>query len=110
MGEHFPLTGGVDTAIARHPHAQAKWMPDHRHISHIADHGVAVDTLDAAARTMPLAIIEQVAKHHRGLAVDGSIGDRHPKFDRAHDRVGNNSSRTRRRLGQRAPRKADGKV
>ena len=104
MGEHFPLTGGVDTAVARHPYPQPKRMPDHRHIGHAADHGVAVDTLGATPWTLPRPVVEQGAEHHRGIAVDGGIGDRHTEFDGPHDRVGDNSSSRRRRVRHRAPR------
>jgi len=79
-------------------------MPDHRHVGDPADHGVAVDTLDAAAGTVAAAVVEQVAEHHRGITVDGGVGDRHAEFDGAHDRVGNNTSNRRRRVGHRAPR------
>lgn len=93
VGEHFPLTGTIDTPVTGHPHPQSQPMPDHRHIGHSPDHGVAVNTIGAAPRTLPLAVIEQSAEHHRGIAVDGGVGDRHPELDGAHDRVGNNSSR-----------------
>ena len=81
-------------------------MPVHRHIGDTADYGIAVDTRSAAAWTVPLTIIEQIAEHHRGQAVHGGVGDRHSEFDGAYDRVGNNSSGTRRRVRHRAPRVA----
>src|SRR6476660_6188376 len=65
-------------------------MTDYRHIGDPPDHSVAVDALAPAARTVPLPVIEQVAEHHRGLADDSGVGDRHAEFDGAHDRVGNN--------------------
>ena len=79
-------------------------MTDYRHIGDPPDHSVAVDALAPAARTVPLPVIEQVAEHHRGLADDSGVGDRHAEFDGAHDRVGNNRSNRRRRVGHRAPR------
>jgi hypothetical protein len=81
-------------------------MPNHRDIGDPPDHGVAVDALSAAARTVPLAVIEQVAEHHGGIPVDGGVGDRHPQLNGPHDRVGNNSSSTGRRVRHRAPRQA----
>jgi hypothetical protein len=54
--------------------------------------GVAVDTLTTAAWTVAAAVVEQVAEHHRDIAVDSGVSDRHTEFNSAHDRVGNNSS------------------
>ena len=83
-------------------------MPDHRHIGHLPHDGVAVDTLAATPRTVPVAVVEQIAEHHRDITIDGGVGDRHPQLDRPHDRVGNNSSRRRHRVRHRAPREAGG--
>ena len=104
MGEHFPLTGGIDTPVTGHPYPQAQRMTHHRNIGHAADHGVAVAALATTARAAALAVVEQGAEHHRRIAVDGGVGDRHPELDGPHDRVGNNSSGQGRRLGHRAPR------
>jgi hypothetical protein len=104
VGEHFPLTTGRRAAIPRDPHPQPQRMPDHRHIGHLAHDGVAVDTLTTAAWTVAAAVVEQVAEHHRDIAVDSGVSDRHTEFNSAHDRVGNNSSGQGRRLGHRAPR------
>jgi hypothetical protein len=80
-------------------------MPHHRHIGHPPDHGVAVDTFTTTPGTAaPDTVVEQVAEHHRDLAIDGGVGDRHPQLHRPHDRVGNNSSSTGRRVRYRAPR------
>src|SRR6476619_5869178 len=53
-------------------------MPDHRHIGHLPHDGVAVDTLAATPRTVPVAVVEQIAEHHRDSTIDGGVGDRHP--------------------------------
>jgi hypothetical protein len=50
------------------------------------------------------AVVEQVAEHHRDIAVDSGVSDRDTEFNSAHDRVGNNSGGQGRRLGHRAPR------
>lgn len=67
---------------------------------------VSVAALGAAIWTRALAVVEQGAEHHRGLTINGGVDDRHPEFDGPHDRVGDNSSRQRRRLRHRAPRVA----
>ncbi len=79
-------------------------MPNHRHISDRADHGIAVAALGTAPRALTPAVIEQGAEHHRDITVEGGVSDRHTEFDGPHDRVGDNSSRQGRRLGHRAPR------
>ena len=107
MGEHFPLTRGIDTPVTGHPYPQAQRMTHHRNIGHAADHGVAVAALATTARAAALAVVEQDAEHHRRIAVDGGVGDRHPQLDGPHDRVGNNSSGQGRRLGHRAPWQVD---
>lgn len=79
VGEHFPRTISRGAAVARHPDAQPQRMPHHRHIGHLADHGVAIDTLTTTPGTAaPDTVVEQIAEHHRDLAVDGGVGDRHP--------------------------------
>ena len=111
VGEHFPLAGRVGAAIPRYPDPQPQRMPDHRHVGDRADHGVPVDTLATAARAAPAdTVVEQGAEHHRGLTVNGGVGDRHTELDSPHDRVGNNSSRQRRRVRHRAPRQVGGKA
>jgi hypothetical protein len=57
-----------------------------------------------AAWTVAAAVVEQVAEHHRDIAVDSGVSDRDTEFNSAHDRVGNNSGGQGRRLGHRAPR------
>jgi hypothetical protein len=104
VGEHFSVTLSRHASVARYPNLQSQGVTDHRHIGDPPDHGVAVDTLGAAARTIASAVVEQLAEHHRCLAVDGGVGDRHPEFDGPHNRVGDNSSRQRRRVRHRAPR------
>jgi len=78
-------------------------MTNNRNVSDPPDHGVAVDTLAAAFRTVVPSIVKQVAEHHRDITIDGGVGDRHPQLDSPHDRVGNNGSRRRRRVRHRAP-------
>jgi hypothetical protein len=46
-------------------------VTDQRHVGHLPDHGVAIDALGPAARAVPAIIIEQVAKHHRDINIDG---------------------------------------
>ena len=104
MGEHFPCTVCGYTAIPRHAHVQPQRMAYHRHIGDSPDHGVAVDTLATTLWTLAPAVVNQIAEHHRDIAIDGGVGDRHTELDSSHDRVGNNSSRQRRRLRHRAPR------
>src|SRR6201997_502480 len=74
------------------------------HLTTTTLHNEEPDTVGAAPWTPPLAVVEQVAEDHRDIAVDSGVGDRHTEFNRAHDRVGNNSSSRGRRLGHRAPR------
>jgi hypothetical protein len=75
---------------------------DHGHIGHPPNHGVAVAAFAPTARTVPAAVVEQVAEHHRDIAVDRGVSDRHTEFNSAHDRVGDNGSSTRRRVRHRA--------
>lgn len=104
VGEHFSLTISGQAPVTRDPHPQPERVTDDRHIGHCAHHRVAVDTLDTSAWTVPATVIEQSAEHHRRHAVDRSVGHRHPKFDSAHNRVGNNASSAGRRVRHRAPR------
>ena len=46
----------------------------------------------------------RTAEDRRLLLVDGSVGDRHPQFDGAHDRVGNNRRRAGSSLRHGSPR------
>jgi len=104
VGEHFPWTLTAPAAVTWNPHAKTQRMTHNRNVSDPPDHGVAVDTLATALRAVAATVVEQIAEHHRGIAIDGGVGDRHPQLDRPHDRVGNDGSRQRRRLGHRAPR------
>jgi hypothetical protein len=110
VGEHFPLAVGRCATVAGYSHPQPQRMPDNGYISHPPDHGVTVDTLTTAARTVALAVVEQVAEQHRDIAVDGGVGDRHPQLHSPHDRVGDNRSSRRRRVRHRAPRQVGGKA
>ena len=50
-------------------------------------------TPTAAPWTVPAAVVEQIAEHHRDITINGGVGDRDPQLHRPHDRVGNNSGR-----------------
>jgi hypothetical protein len=56
-------------------------VTDHRDIGDLSDDSVAVGALDPAARAVAATVTEQIAEHHRGIPVDGGVGDRHAEFD-----------------------------
>ena len=53
-------------------------MPDNGHIGDLVHDAVTVDPLTATPRAVLATFGEQVAVHHRDIAVDGGVGDRHP--------------------------------
>ena len=58
---------------------------------------------DTATNTLHVRLDPLPAPRHT-VAIDGSVGERHPQLDSPHDRVGNNSNRRRRRVRHRDPR------
>lgn len=104
MAKHLAIAGGVGAAVARDPDPQRHRMPGHRYITDPTLDGVAIGPDGAAAWATAWPGRDQIAEHHRRVAVEGGVGDHHPKFHGADDRVGNNADGRGPTLGHPGPR------
>ena len=101
--EHRTATLWGQTAVAGHGYPQHQRIASDRQIGQRPGHGVAVSACGPAVRAARIAG-HRTAEDPRLLLVDGSVGDRHPQFDGAHDRVGNNRRRAGSSLRHGSPR------
>ena len=103
LGEDHPLAAGPRATVARDPHPQLQRMPGDRQVGQPPLDAVAVGPDRPAARTTLRTPADQLAPHHRRLAVHSGAGDRDPEFDGTDDRVGQDRRGRERRLRHRAP-------
>jgi len=102
--EHRTATLWGQTAVTGHGHPQHQRIASDRQIGQRPGHGVAVSAFGPAVRAARIPG-HRTAEDRRFLLVDGSVGDRHPQFDGAHDRVGNNRRRAGSSLRHGSPRR-----